>query len=59
MRRAGEVETGPGVALLYFPNREPISLDDKEVEFDTRVGPFEVKYKFKTKDMVIDGKLAV
>jgi hypothetical protein len=46
-------------ALFKFSNKEPLSLDDKEVEFDSKVGPFELKCKFKTKDMMFDGKLAV
>jgi len=33
-----------GVLLFYFPNdADPISLDDKEVVFRTRLGPLEVK----------------
>jgi hypothetical protein len=47
------------VALFQFSKKEPISLDDKEVEFVTRLGPMEFKTKFKTKDMMFGGQLAV
>ena len=43
--------------LFTFPRTNPISLDDKEVEFVTRYGPMEIKHKFKLKDMVYQGKL--
>jgi hypothetical protein len=45
--------------MFKFSNKEPITLDDKEVEFVSRLGQLEVKCKFKTKDMMYDGKLAV
>jgi hypothetical protein len=32
-------------------------IEDKEVEFSTRVGPFEFRRKFKLKEMTADGKL--
>jgi hypothetical protein len=48
-----------GSILLYFPKSEALSLDDKEVEFATRVGPMDVKHKFKLKDMTWQGKLAL
>lgn len=44
---------------FYFPRSEPISLDDKDVTFETRMGPMELKTKFGLKDMVWDGKLAL
>jgi hypothetical protein len=46
----------PGVAFL-FPKTAAIGLDDKEVEFVSKVGTIEVKRKFKLKDMVIGDKL--
>jgi hypothetical protein len=49
-----------GSLLFYFPKSEqPLSLDDKEVEFATRMGRMELKYKFKLKDMTYQGKLAL
>jgi hypothetical protein len=49
-----------GTSLLFvFPRTSPISLDDKEVEFATKIGTMEVRRKFKLKDMVYQGKLAL
>ena len=42
---------------FYFPRSEEISLDDKEVLFETHMGPMELKTKFALKDMVVNGKL--
>jgi len=57
------LEVGPAdggtAAIFRFSNQEPISADDKEVEFSSRLGQIEIKTKFKTKDMMVDGKLAV
>ena len=35
----------------------PITLDDKEVELDLKLGSIEAKRKFNLKDMVYNGKL--
>jgi hypothetical protein len=45
------------VVLFLFPKTAPLSLDDKEVEFSTKLGPIMVKQKFHLKDMVFSGKL--
>ena len=42
---------------FLFPRTEAITLEDKEVEFATKLGPLEVKRKFKLQDMVFGGKL--
>lgn len=47
------------VLIFHFPKDHPIELEDKEVEFCMRRGPFDVKKKFKLKEMVYDGKLAL
>jgi hypothetical protein len=54
-----KVEHGiDGASLLFtFPRTSAISLDDKEVEFVTKIGAMEVRRKFKLKDMVFQGKL--
>jgi hypothetical protein len=53
-----KVERDPdGTILFTFPKTTPISLDDKEVEFVSRLGPLEIKRKFKLKDMVYQGRL--
>lgn len=51
------IEIGRGAALFYFPKTAPFSLDDKEVEFSTKAGETPLKYKFRLKDMVVNGKL--
>lgn len=43
--------------LFLFPRSMPFSLDDKEVEFTTKLGKSGLKYRFKLKDMVVNGKL--
>jgi hypothetical protein len=43
--------------LFSFPRTTPYSLDDQEVEFVTKVGNSPLKYKFRLKDMVFNGKL--
>lgn len=52
-------EDGKMTFRFYFPRSTELSLDDKEVTFQTRVGPAEVKQKFVLKDMTFDGKLAL
>lgn len=46
-----------GLVLFIFPRTAPIDLDDKEVEFESKLGPLAVKQKFHLKDMVYKGKL--
>ncbi len=45
------------LVLFLFPKTTPIDLDDKDVEFSTKLGPMMVKQKFHLKDMVFNGKL--
>jgi len=47
------------VAYIVFPRTEPIVLEDKDVEFISKLGPMEFKKKFKLADMVVDGKLSL
>jgi hypothetical protein len=44
---------------FYFLRSDAITLDDKEVEFITRLGGAKVSKKFKLKDMVFGGQLAL
>jgi len=44
------------IALL-FPKTNPITVEDKDVEFVTRLGQAEFKKKFSLRKMVIGGKL--
>ncbi|MBL8228062.1 MAG: hypothetical protein JNL98_06280 [Bryobacterales bacterium] len=54
-------DSGPrSLALFLFPiGKEPIQLDEKEVTFFTKMGPFEVKTKFNLKEMQFEGALAL
>jgi len=49
---------GPGV-YFYFSRNQEISMDDKEMDFSTKVGTTEIKAKFTLKDMRYHGKLAL
>jgi hypothetical protein len=44
---------------FLFPRSSDIGMDDKEVAFETAMGPREIKVKFTLKDMVYGGKLAL
>jgi hypothetical protein len=44
-------------AVFAFPKTVPITLDEKEVEFDCKVGTIVVKQKFPLKAMVFKDKL--
>lgn len=43
--------------LFVFPRTTPFTVEDQEVEFATKLGTSSLKYKFKLKDMVVNGKL--
>jgi hypothetical protein len=51
------VNKGMMDVLFSFPRMDAYSLDDKEVEFSTKFGDSVLKYKFRLKDMVFNGKL--
>ncbi len=55
--KASDVEIGAKDMLFTFPRTTAFTLDDKEVEFSAKLGEITVKYKFKLKDMVYNGKL--
>jgi hypothetical protein len=66
MRRAphlDEVDVAPSLLpqqielLILFPRTQPITLEEREVEFVTKVAGKNLKKKFKLKDMVYHGKL--
>lgn len=45
-------------AMFMFPRTDPITLDDREVEFVTKLGSItEIKRKFRLRDMQVDGRL--
>lgn len=43
--------------VFHFPRSGAFTVDDKEVEFVTKFGELTLKFKFKPKDMVFNGKL--
>jgi len=51
------VGQGKMQAFFAFPKTNAIVEDDKEVEFHSKVGPIELKQKFRLKDMLFNGKL--
>lgn len=54
------VENGETVTLQYhFPRGDLITVEDKDVEFITKLGQVEVKQKFKLEDMVFAEQLAL
>ncbi len=59
--QVADIQTGGNeqkpVVLFLFPRTAPLTVDDKEVEFSTRLGPIIVRQKFHLKDMVFNGKL--
>lgn len=44
---------------FFFPKSDPIVADEKEVKLVMKVGPLTVETKFKPKDMVFGGALAL
>lgn len=50
---------GSVVVLCFFPRADPITLDDKDVEFVLKMGRLEVEEKFKLEDMVFEDQLAL
>ena len=43
--------------LVAFSKIDPLTLEDQEVEFITKLGDFSIKKKFKLRDMVMQGVL--
>jgi hypothetical protein len=48
-----------GGTLYYFPRRDALLAEDKQITFVTRVGPYEVKARFNLKEMLYHGKLEI
>ncbi|MDZ4798306.1 MAG: hypothetical protein SGI92_09100, partial [Bryobacteraceae bacterium] len=49
-------ESGP-VTLFLFPRVTDVAAGDKEIQFQTAMGPMTVKAKFPLKDMTVKGKI--
>ena len=45
--------------LVAFPKTDPLTLEDRDVEFMTNLGDFSIKKKFRLRDMVFQGGLAL
>jgi len=43
--------------LVAFPRTNPVTLEDRDVEFVTKLGDFGIKKKFRLRDMVFQGDL--
>jgi hypothetical protein len=43
--------------LVAFPKTSPFTPADQEIDFASRIGTVEVKYRFRLKDMIVRGKL--
>jgi hypothetical protein len=54
-----QVARGSRLVDLYFlfPRAADLSVDDKEVEFSTKIESLVIKQRFRLKDMVVKGKL--
>lgn len=51
-------QAASGIAMVFeFPKNDAIVVEDKDVEFVTKLGQFDVKKKFNLKDMLFHGKL--
>jgi hypothetical protein len=48
---------GGRTVIFLFPRTAAIGMDDKEVDFETAMGPQEITAKFRLKDMLYHGKL--
>ncbi len=44
---------------FFFPKKIEYSVDDREIEFNSKLESIMVRQKFKLKDMMFDGKLAL
>ena len=59
--QASDLQTGGNeqraVIVFVFPRTAALSIEDKDVEFATKLGPIVVRQKFHLKDMVFNGKL--
>ena len=61
--KAVDVQTsggrGPAAISFLFPRTTTFTPEEKEMEFSTKFDKTTVKHKFKLKDMVFDGKVAM
>lgn len=55
--RIERLQTPEGLMTVFLFPRDPITLEDKEVQFETAMGPMEIRTRFVLKDMSYQGKL--
>jgi hypothetical protein len=55
--RNGDNSGDSADVLLAFPKTSPFTVADQEIDFASRIGTVDVKYRFRLKDMVVRGKL--
>jgi hypothetical protein len=55
MHRGG----GEAQILFYFPRSEDVTVEDKEIEFQVKIGAATIKRRFKPAKMRVDGELAL
>jgi hypothetical protein len=51
--------TAGSTVLCFFPKAPPLTADDKEVTFTSRMDSMQIKVKFELKDMLYKNQLAV
>jgi hypothetical protein len=56
---SSQPSAGGATLLIGFPRTDAITMEDREVEFVAKFEGLEVKRKFKLKDMLFDGTLAL
>jgi hypothetical protein len=54
-----ELDPATGKITIYFPRKPLLTLEDREVVFQTQFGPMTLQQKFHLKDMLYQGKLAL
>lgn len=52
-----EQNNGTTELLFAFPKTAPFTEEDKEVEFELKIGALNIRQKFRLKDMMFNGKL--
>ena len=58
LAQGGMQAGGATLTMIFaFPRTNPITLEDKEVEFVTTLGTIEIKKKFNLKELVFNGEL--
>jgi hypothetical protein len=57
--RMEEGKEDPAILFTFPRTANAIDLDDKEVVFTAKMGPFEIKAKFSPKEMQFDGRLSL